>query len=79
MKSDITPESIRLQRDEMRKALRKQEKKIARLGKNAFAPLERATSRGELAARAINTSIALVDGGMLGMKLVNLLRRSFFS
>jgi hypothetical protein len=79
MKSEITPESIRQQRDEMRKALRKQEKKIARLGQEAFAPLKRATSRGELAARAINTGIALVDGGMLGMKLVNLLRRRFFS
>ncbi|MDR0988330.1 MAG: hypothetical protein LBM06_02565 [Prevotellaceae bacterium] len=71
----LTLEGITQQRKEALRRVRAQRSAVEQAARALFAPPAPVSSKGEALLRAFNTGSALVDGVMLGLKLVKRVRQ----
>lgn len=73
----LTLEDIGRQKAELLAQIRQHQQEMGRLGKQLAAPLRPAASKGNSVVRAFNTSLAVIDGIRMGIKLMRSLRNVF--
>ena len=75
--TDYTLEEIARQKAEVRRQLRLQRQRMQLTAQELLAPLKPAASRGGMAMRAIKTGASLMQGVLLGWRLMRRFRRMF--
>ena len=70
-----TLEEIARQKAEVRRELRQSRQRMQQTAHSLLAPLKPAASRGGMAVRAIKTGASLLQGVLLGWRLMRRLRR----
>lgn len=73
----ITLEDIAQRKEETLTEIRAQQKAMAMIARDIFAPLAPAASAGSSLMKSFNTGVAIFDGVMLGMKLIKKFRSMF--
>ena len=72
-----TLEEIARQKAEVRRELRQSRQRMQQAAHELLTPLKLAASRGGMAMRAIKTGASLLQGVLLGWRLMRRLRRMF--
>jgi vacuolar-type H+-ATPase subunit H len=74
---EITLETIAQMKEEKRQQIEAQREKIEKRARAVFAPMEPAANKAESIVRMFNRGMAVFDGVMLGMKIMNSVRSIF--
>lgn len=75
--SKITLEEISERKLQLLKEIRMQKETIGTSAKNLFAPLAPATSKADSIMRSFNTGMAVFDGVVMGIKIMQKIRKYF--
>ncbi len=75
--TSLTLEDITRQKAELLAQIRQHQQEISRLSKQLIDPLRPATNKGNSIVRAFNTSLAVIDGIKMGLKLMRSFRKVF--
>lgn len=73
----LTLEDLQQQKAEALKELHNQKQVMADATRNLFAPIAPAANKGNAILHAFNTSMAVFDGAMLGIRLIRRIRKIF--
>jgi hypothetical protein len=74
---EFTLELIAQMKEEKRLQIEAQREKIEKRARAVFAPIEPAATKAESLVRMFNRGMAVFDGVMLGMKIMNSIRSVF--
>ena len=74
---EYTLEEIARQKAEVRRQLRASRTRMQHIAHELLAPLKPAASRGGMAVRAVKTGASLLQGILLGWRLMRRIRRMF--
>lgn len=72
-----TLEEVTLRKDILRKELRMQKQTMATLSQELLAPFAPAAAKGNAIVRTFQTSMAIFDGAILGLKLIRKFKHVF--
>lgn len=75
--SKITLEEISERKKQLLVEIRMQKENISSSAKNLFAPLAPATSKTDSLMRSFNTGMAVFDGVVMGIKIMQKIRKYF--
>lgn len=73
----ITLEEIARQKEEVLLAIREQKSLIVKTARKSFEPYSEAASIGSSLLKSFNTGMAIIEGAMLGIKIMKRIRRFF--